>query len=127
MEFSKAFDCILHDLLIAQTHAYGFSIDSLKIFFSHLKGRKQNVWINNTCSVFQVLSSGVPQESILGTILLNIFINDLSLWIDNAELHNFADENTILCTEKSLEELIKSLTSESEKAVQWFKKHDCKP
>ena len=121
MEFSKAFDYILHDLLIAQTHAYGFSIDSLKIFFSHLKGRKQNVWINNTCSVFQVLSSGVPQELILGTILFNIFIN-LLFWIDNAELHNFADENTILCTEKSLEELIKSLTSESEKAVQWFKK-----
>ena len=121
MEFSKAFDYILHDLLIAQTHAYGFSIDSLKIFFSHLKGRKQNVWINNTCSVFQVLSSGVPQELILGTILFNSFIN-LLFWIDNAELHNFADENTILCTEKSLEELIKSLTSESEKAVQWFKK-----
>ena len=121
MEFSKAFDCILHDLLIAQSHAYGFSIDSLKIFFSHLKGRKQNVRINNTCSVFQVLSSGVPQELILGTILFNSFIN-LLFWIDNAELHNFADENTILCTEKSLEELIKSLTSESEKAVQWFKK-----
>ena len=120
MEFSKAFDCILHDLLIAQSHAYGFSIDSLKIFFSHLKGRKQNVRINNRCSVFQVLSSGVPQELILGTILFNIFIN-LLFWIDNAELHNFADENTILCTEKSLEELIKSLTSESEKAVQWFK------
>ena len=121
MEFSKAFDCILHDLLIAQSHAYGFSNDSLKIFFSHLKGRKQNVRINNTCSVFQVLSSGVPQELILGTILFNSFIN-LLFWIDNAELHNFADENTILCTEKSLEELIKSLTSESEKAVQWFKK-----
>ena len=102
MEFSKAFDCILHDLLIAQSHAYGFSIDSLKIFFSHLKGRKQNVRINNTCSVFQVLSSGVPQELILGTILFNIFIN-LLFWIDNAELHNFADENTILCTEKYLE------------------------
>ena len=41
--------------------------------------------------------------------------------IKNVELHNFADDNTISCTEKSPEELIKSLTSESEKAVQWFK------
>ena len=65
----------------------------------------------------------VPQGSILGLILLNIFINDLLFWIENAELHNFTDDNTISYTEKSLEELIKSLTSESEKAGQWFKEN----
>ena len=89
-----------------------------KIYFSYLNGRKQNVKINNTYSVLQVLLSGVPQGSTLGPILFNIFINDFLLWIENAELHNFTDCSTISCTEKSLEELIKSLTSESEKAVQ---------
>ena len=123
MDLSKAFVCIPHNLLIAKMHAYGFSIDSLKIFFSYLKGRKQNVKINNTYSVFQVLLSGVLQGSILGPILFNIFISDPLLWIENVELHNFADDNAISCTEKSLEELIKSLTSESEKAVQWFKEN----
>ena len=87
-----------------------------------LKGRKQNVKINNTCSVFQVLLSGFPQGLILDPILFNIFINDLLLCIENAELHNFADGNTISCTEKSSEELIENLTSDSEKAVQWLKK-----
>ena len=81
-------------------HAYGFSIDSLKTFFFYLKGRKQNVKISNTCSVFQVLLSEVPQGSILGSILFNMFINDLLLSIENAQLHNFADDNTISCTEK---------------------------
>ena len=50
-------------------------------------------------------------------------INDLLLWNKNAELQNFADDNTISCTKNSLEEQIKSLTSESEKAVQYFKEN----
>ena len=54
---------------------------------------------------------------------MNIFINDLLLWIENAELQNFADDDTISSTEKSLKELIKSLTSESDEAVQWFKEN----
>ena len=123
VDLSKVFDCNPHDLLIAKIHGYGFSIDSLKTFFSYLKDRKQNVKINNTYSVFQVLLSRVPQESNLGPILFHIFINDLLLWVVNAELHNFAYDNTISCTEKSLENLIKNLTSESEKAVQWFKEN----
>ena len=121
MDFSKVFDCIQYDLFLTKMHACGFSNDSFKIFFSYLKGRTQNVKINNTYSVFQVLLSGVPQDSILGPILFNIFINYFLRWIKNADIHNFVDDNTISCPEKSLEKLVKSSTSESEKAVQWFK------
>ena len=95
MDSSKAFDCIPHDLLIAKMEAYGFDFNTLVFFYSYLKRRKQNVKINNIFSAFQVLLSGVPQGSILGPILFNIFMNDLFLWLEEASLHNFADDNIV--------------------------------
>ena len=121
MDLSKAFDSIPHDLLIAKMYAYGFSINAVTFFYSCLKRRYQNEGINNTHSVFQVLLSGVPQGSILGSFLFNILINDLYLWITKADLFNFADDNTIGAAERTIEDLISILETESQAAIEWFK------
>ena len=78
MDLSKAFDCIPHDLLIAKLHAYGFSFETLTFLNSYLRNRKQCVKINNICSDFLKILSGVPQGSILGPILFNIFLRPIS-------------------------------------------------
>ena len=121
MDLSKAFDCIPHDFLIAKMDAYGFDFNTLVFFYSYLKRRRQNVKINNVFSTFQVLLSGVPQGSILGPILFNIFINDLFLWINDASLHNFADDNTLSAFAKTIQELVSILEKESEVAIKWFR------
>ena len=77
MDLSKAFDCIQHDLLIVKLHPYGFSFETLTFINSYLRNCKQCVKINNICSDFLKNFSGVPQGSILGPILFDIFLRPI--------------------------------------------------
>ena len=81
----------------------------LHFFYLYLKRRKQNVKINNTYGVFQVLLSGVPQGSILGLFLFNIFINDLYFWITKTDMLNFAEGNTIIAAVRTIENLLSAI------------------
>ena len=95
MGLSKAFDTIKHDSLIAKLKAYGFSKEALKLMKSHLKNRKQNVQINNKFSSERDVIAMVPQVSIDGHLLFNLFIDDLIFFIEQCTLSNYADDNNL--------------------------------
>ena len=112
IDLPKAFECIPHDLLIAKMSDCGFSMDALAFRYSFLKRKKENIKINNIESLLKILVSGAPQDSILGRILFNLFINDLFLFIKKANLATFADDNIIHAPSKHLTSLLEILKSE---------------
>ena len=65
---SKAFDCILHDLIIAKLEAYGFQTDALNLVYDYFSNRKQRVKINETFSCWKNIEYGVPHGSILSPL-----------------------------------------------------------
>ena len=120
MDLSKAFDTINHDLLIAKLKAYGFSKEALKLMRSYLKNWKQKVQINNKFSSERDVIAGVPQGSADGSLLFNLFINDLIFFIEQCTLSNYADDNNLSVSGKD-KELIKSMLSSDFMIMEnWF-------
>ena len=94
--------------------------NALLYILSYLKDRTQSTRINNFYSLFQLIVSGLPQGSILGPILFNLFINDLFYFIQNANIHNYADDNTLSAFSNSIPNLIKLLEEETNIAILWL-------
>ena len=82
MDLSIAFDCIPHDVWIAEPYAYRFS-EKVLFLYSYLKRRKQNAKNDDILRTFKSIISGVPQGAILGLILFVIFLNDLLTTLEN--------------------------------------------
>ena len=78
-DFAKAFDTVFHPKLLAVLHSYGVSNDVIKLYWlkQYLNNRLQSVCINNAQSTFLNVTSGVLLSSVLGSLLFNIYINDL--------------------------------------------------
>ena len=119
-DLSKAFDCIDHELLIAKLHAYGFNIKSLELIHSYLYDRIQRVKINFSFSQWSNVESGIPQGSIKGYLLFNVYLCDLFFDIIKINIANYADDTTPSALDSKPENIVKLLEENADKLFDWF-------
>ena len=113
--------CLPHDLIIAKLHAYGLDDDSLRLIRSYLSNRHQRIKLDSFFSSWMQAIIGVPEGSIIGILLFNIFLNDLLLINLRSTVCNFADDNTLYYCGETTENVIKNLQLDLKIVLKWFR------
>ena len=108
-DLSKAFDRLSHELLLTKLHAYGFSIAALRLIHSYLTNRKQRTKVNLSYSSREEILFCVPQGSIPGPLLFNIFLCNLFFIMKETDFASYPDDNTPYRTANTIDEVIQSL------------------
>ena len=119
-DLSKALDYIPHDLIIARLAAYGLDTNALKLIHNYLSNRKQSVKVSSAYSIWKDIFYGVPQVSVLGSLLFNIHLCDLFYFQENTDIVSYADDNTLYSAQKNREAVINTIETSSEVLFDWF-------
>ena len=91
MDLYETFHCPLYDLLLAKTEAYSFIYDSLKLINIYLTDWKHKTKISSLYSSCLDLLIGVPQRSILVSLLVNIYTSELFLFLHGNNVASYAN------------------------------------
>ena len=89
------------------------------LIHSYLTNRYQRVSINSNYSSWSEILKGVPQGSILGPLLFNIYLSDLFLFSEGSNIANYADDNTPYAVGKDIESVILQLEEDSKTLINW--------
>ena len=123
IDLSKAFDSLPHGLIIAKLAAYGLDRSACLLLCSYLYNRHQRVRIGSVRSEWLNLNRGVPQGSVLGPVLFNIYINDMFMFNTKCDIYNYADDNCISFSSDDVHNIENVLKEELNVFMKWFEKN----
>lgn len=121
IDLKKAFDTVNHSLLLNKVEHYGIRGVALKWLTSYLSHRKQFVHYNNTSSDLLEVLCGVPQGGIISPLLFLIYINDIENVSRILKILLFADDTSLFCSGKNIDDLCRTINAELDLIDKWFK------
>ena len=120
LDLSKAFDLIDHNILLYKLPYFGIRGVALDWFNSYLQNRSQYTRYNNFDSSLSKVECGIPQGSMLGSLLFLLYINDLCYVTSFFHFVLFADDTNIISSHKDFNTLLHKTNEELCKIVDWF-------
>ena len=126
IDLSKAFDCLPHELILEKLKFYGMEDKAVALLFSYLSSRYQRVKLGDTFSDWTGVAAGVPQGSILGPLLFNIFMNDLNFAIERCKFMNYADDTKIHTADPNPQVVEEDINRDLANMLHWFQQNGMK-
>ena len=116
----KAFDVVNHKILLSKLDHYGIRDNALKWLTSYLMNRKQFMKLNGSQSKHGNICCGDPQGYILGPLLFTIYIKDMHQAFTSSKMHHFADDTSLLFSDKNPKLMAKLLNQELKSVFEWL-------
>ena len=116
LDFAKAFDTVNHAILLEKLALYGLDNNFFKLIFFYLSDRSQRVSVNGTLSDEIMVTSGIPQGSVLGPLLFLVYIDDMLSLPEFSSCFCFADDTKLACAG---EDMLSKCQEDLDKLFTW--------
>ncbi|KAJ1127276.1 hypothetical protein NDU88_005679 [Pleurodeles waltl] len=120
LDVAKAFDRVWHKGLLYKLIKLKFPSYLVKLLSSYLSKRTFHVAVREECSTSRPILAGVPQGSILGPFLFNIFTNDIPTDLKKTDLALYADDVAVISQSFSEKEMAKNLKTSLSRLSEWY-------
>ena len=91
-DITKCFDTVNHSIFLTKMECYGLQSENIKWFKSYLNEIERTVSCHNTLSGKSIISIGVPQGSVPGSLLFLIYVNDINQHVHLGACNLYADD-----------------------------------